>query len=138
MKNKKKLMLGAFMLILYFGMMPNVFANEFTCNAFGGEVLIDEKIAHVISNIIIAIQIVVPILLVIYGMLDLGKAIMAQKEDEIKKGQQTLIKRCIAAIIFFFVIVIVKMIVNFVASDTDGVMSCANCFIQGPRNDSCQ
>ena len=56
---------------------------------------IPSKLAHVIYLVIKAIQVIVPILLIIWGMLDLGKAVMAQKEDEIKKGQQTFVKRVI-------------------------------------------
>ena len=135
---KKRMLLLVFVAILFtFACTPNVFAGDFTCSAFGDDVIIDTKIADIVSTIILAIQIAVPILLVVYGMLDLGKAIMAQKEDEIKKGQQTFIKRVIAAVLVFFVIVIVKMIINFVSKDNRGIMSCANCFIQGSNSDSC-
>jgi len=137
MKKKKIIMLCFIALFAVFGFMSNAFAGDFTCTAFGEDVLIDEKIADIISTIILAIQIAVPILLVIYGMLDLGKAIMAQKEDEIKKGQQVFIKRVIAAIIVFFVIVIVKLVINFVSKDNKGIMACANCFIQGSSHESC-
>ena len=46
------------------------------------------SIQGIISTIILAIQIAIPVLLIIFGMLDLGKAVVASKEDEIKKGQQ--------------------------------------------------
>ncbi|MDD2377915.1 MAG: hypothetical protein PHD10_00760 [Bacilli bacterium] len=82
-----------------------------------GKGVIDGTIVTLIKNIILIIQIGVPILLVIWGMLDLGKAVVAQKEDEIKKGQQTFVKRLIAAAIVFFVIVIVKFVVSLVAGD---------------------
>lgn len=98
-------------------------------NLIGGDG-IPAKIAHIISLAILLIQIVVPILLIIWGMLDLGKAVMAQKEDEIKKGQQTFVKRVAAAVIVFFVIVIVKLVVGLVADDgniidcIDDVLNC--------------
>jgi len=82
------------------------------------------KLAYIISLVVTAIQIVVPILLIIWGMLDLGKAVMAQKEDEIKKGQQTFIKRLIAAAIVFFVVVIVKLLVGLVADDSATITGC--------------
>ena len=63
-------------------------------------------------------------------MLDLAKAVMAQKEDEIKKGQQTLIKRLVAAAIVFFIFSIVKMVATYL-SDNSSVGSCMNCFIKG-------
>lgn len=75
-------------------------------------------IITLIANVITAIQIGIPVLLVIWGMLDLGKAVIAQKEDEIKKGQQIFMKRLLAAAIVFFVVVIVKFIVQLVGGDT--------------------
>ncbi len=82
----------------------------YTCG--GLDLEFSGMLPNTISMIITIIQIVVPILLVLFGLLDLAKAVMAQKEDEIKKGQQTLLKRVIAAAIVFFVIVIVKLLFN--------------------------
>lgn len=88
-------------------------------------------IPNVVHLIITIIWIVVPILLVVFGLLDLAKAVMAQKEDEIKKGQQTLMKRAIAAIIVFFVIPLVQLLINFISGEDDTIMSCFNCFVNG-------
>ena len=99
-------------------------------------ITMDATIPHLVSLVITAIQIVVPILLIIFGMLDLGKAVMAQKEDEIKKGQQTFIKRLIAAVIVFLVIVIVKLVIGLVApSDSNqNVWNCFECLVYGPNS----
>lgn len=79
------------------------------------------------------IQIAVPIVLVILGTLDLMKGIMAQKEDEIKKGQTVFIKRLIAAAIVFFVFAISKFVISFVSNDR-GILDCAECFIKNDCN----
>ena len=50
------------------------------------------------DGIIPLIQIGIPIILILLGMFDLGKAVMASKEDEIKSAQKLLIKRCIYAV----------------------------------------
>ena len=86
------------------------------------------KMVNIIYNII---QIVVPIVLVIFGSLDLVKGIMGQKEDEIKKGQQVLIKRLVAAALIFFVLAAVKIVVSMVAdkSQTGNMVDCIECFI---------
>jgi uncharacterized membrane protein YjgN (DUF898 family) len=104
----------------------------YTCGDIG--LSFSGMLPYVISMIILIIKIVVPILLIIFGMIDLAKAVMAQKEDEIKKGQQTFIKRLIAAIIVFFVITIVQMIINFVSNDNDDIGSCFKCFVNGEAN----
>ena len=98
------------------------------CSIIGNGVKIDVKIANTVHTIVLIIQIVVPILLVVFGMMDLVKAVIAGKEDEIKKSQMTFVKRLIAGALVFFVFVIVKMLVSFVADD-DGIMNCANCFL---------
>ena len=129
MKKKIVLVIILLMVMVY---VPSVFAENITgCSSvLGSNVKIDEKIPNAVHTIIVAIKIVVPILLVVFGMIDLVKGIMAQKEDEIKKGQNIFIKRIITAAIVFFVISIVQLIISFVADD-EGIMNCANCFING-------
>lgn len=87
------------------------------------------KLVYVIHLIIQLIQFGVPLLLIIFGMLDLGKAVIASKEDEIKKGQQMFIKRIIAAVIVFFVIAIVKLIVGLAADNPDDTIGCINSIV---------
>ncbi len=91
---------------------------------------------YLVHNAIVIIKIVVPILLIIFGMLDLGKAVIASKEDEIKKGQQTFIKRIVAAVIVFFVFQIVQIVIGFVSgSSKSTVTRCMECFINGTVDD---
>lgn len=61
-------------------------------------------------GIIPIIQIGIPIILIVLGMLDLGKAVMAGKEDEMKKAQSMLLKRCLYAVAVFFVVTIVTLL----------------------------
>lgn len=61
-------------------------------------------------GIIPLLQIGIPIILIVLGMIDLGKAVMAGKEDEMKKAQSALIKRCIYAVAVFFVVTIVTLL----------------------------
>ena len=86
------------------------------------------------STIYDLLKIATPVILIITGMLDMFKATAAQKEDDIKKAQQKFIKRLIAGAIVFFVISIVQLIVGFISGD-QGIMSCANCFINGVDNE---
>ncbi len=96
------------------------------CTAYLQPAGIPDKLAYIISLVYKILQIGVPILLVIWGMLDLGKAVMAQKEDEIKKGQSTFIKRLIAAAIVFFVFTITTLLVGLVADNSQGIIGCLN------------
>ena len=91
---------------------------------------IPKTIIGVVHIVYLTIQIAVPILLVIFGMLDLFKGITAQKEDEIKKGQQIFVKRLINAAIIFFALIIVKLLIGIIAdSNSSRIIKCVDCFI---------
>ena len=118
------------------GNFTNVLASvksgvDYYCGS-NSDFVFDGKFPVIVHTIVTIIKIGVPILLIIIGMLDLGKAVMAQKEDEIKKGQALFIKRLVAAILVFLVVFIVQIIVRFIASgDNSNISSCINCFING-------
>lgn len=135
MKKIIKLLCFTFLMIM---VCENVHAETFTCAVLGDEAQFDYQLAKIIKYVILIIQIAVPVILVVLGTMDMLKAISSQKEDDIKKGQQTFIKRLIAAVIIFFVFAIVKLVISVVAGETkDGIMNCANCFIKGPTDSSC-
>ena len=90
--------------------------SEYTCGQIDNFVF-SGMFPYVVSTVVMLIKIIVPILLIIFGMLDLAKAVIASKEDEIKKAQMTFVKRLIAAAIVFFVFIIVKLVISFVADD---------------------
>ena len=105
---------------------------KLTCG--GANVIsIDTKILELVTLIVNIIKIGVPILLIIFGMLDLGKAVIAQKEDEIKKGQAIFVKRLVAAVLVFLVVFIVQVVFNLVADDGDdennNMWHCVDCVI---------
>ena len=72
-------------------------------------------IAKLIKIVIDFIKFGIPVVLVIFGMIDLGKAVMAGKEDEMKKAQGTLIKRVIYAVAIFLVVFIVQLVMQIVS-----------------------
>lgn len=76
-------------------------------------------VAFVRNGIFPIIQIGIPIILVVLGTLDLGKAVLAGKEDEMKNAQKMLIKRCVYAVLVFFVVTIVSLV--FSLFNTKGV-----------------
>lgn len=111
--------------------------SQYTCGGTG--LVFAGTFPYMVSIAILIIKIAVPILLIIFGMLDLGKAVVASKEDEIKKGQQMFIKRLIAAVIVFFVIQIVQIVIRFVSGNDAAVANCFNCFVNGTAEEySCE
>ena len=93
--------------------------------------LLDADLVTFIHNIIVLLKIAVPVILVIIGMLDFAKGVIANKEDEIKKGQQTFIKRLIAAVCVFFVVTIVQLVMGFISKDDNSFWSCADQILNG-------
>lgn len=102
----------------------------------GGFTDIPDVLPNLVSLVINGIKIVVPILLIIFGMLDLGKAVTAGKEDDIKKGQSVFMKRAIAAITVFLIVAIVQLIFSLLSQQTgdQNITGCINCFVNGANS----
>lgn len=49
------------------------------------------------------IKVAIPFIIIFYGILDLGKAVTAAKDDEIKSSAKRLLFRAIAGVAIFFV-----------------------------------
>ena len=75
------------------------------------------SIWQLLGHVVNIVKIVIPIIIILLAMLDLGKAVMAGKEDEIKNAQKMLIKRLIYGVIIFFVVTIVQTIFNLIGQN---------------------
>jgi hypothetical protein len=64
----------------------------------------------------------VPIALIIFGMVDLGKAVIASKEDEVKKATKLLGKRFLYAIGVFAVVWFVTFVFDTLSASTSGAI----------------
>ena len=98
----------------------------------------DSLIPDLTSTVVNIIKIGIPIILIFLGMLDLGKAVMAQKEDEIKKSQQIFVKRLISAVLVFLVVFIVQTVIGLVAGkQNSNITKCIDCFLGGSSSKNC-
>lgn len=95
----------------------NILNTSKCSDVFGTEVI--SPVDTIIHYVYLGIQVVIPILLIIFGMIELGKAIAAQKEDEIKKAQSGFLKKLVLAILVFLVFAIVNFVVSFAKSDDE-------------------
>ena len=110
-----------------------------SCGTLGN---FDAMLPAFTNMIVNAFKVVIPILLIIFGMIDLGKAVMSNDEKEMKGAQTKFIKRCIYAIIIFFIVAIVQLVFGMLDNanresedyqeEASGT-SCISCFI----NNSC-
>lgn len=98
--------------------------------------LVIPEITVLVVNII---KIAIPIILIIMGMLDLGKAVMSNDEKEMKGAQTKLIKRVIYAIMVFLVVSLVQLLFGVLGKNAGGeanIQSCISCFVSD--TDTCR
>ena len=104
-------------------------------------VLIPNQLFNLVATIIKLIKIAVPVLLIIFGMVDFAKSVVAKNEDDVKKFRKQFVSRVVSAIIVFVIVFVVQFAVNLISSveDTtneDGqtisdIWSCSKKFING-------
>jgi len=86
-----------------------------------GEVSCDNEelktIFYFIKQILLLIQILIPVGLIIWGTIDLGKAVISGDEKAMQENQKVLLKRVIAAILVFFMVAIVTFLMGFVGNE---------------------
>ena len=91
----------------------------------------------IVNLVVTLIKIFVPIVLVIFGMIDLAKAVMSNDEKEMKGAQTKLIKRVIYAVLVFLIVSIVQLVFGVLAgtgASDDSVAGCISCFVSGTDN----
>ena len=97
------------------------------------------NIWQIVGYVLLVFKIVIPILLIVFGVIDLGKAVIASKEDEIKKATGSLIRRAIAAVVIFLIPTIVTFLIglisNFNEQAKDDYETCKAC-ITNPTDTS--
>ena len=74
---------------------------------------------NLIGLVVNIIKIGIPILLIIFGMIDMAKAVISGKEDEQKKAAKAFGKRFIYAVAVFATVWIVTLVLD-IAADTLG------------------
>ena len=112
------------------------------CNACNGVLGITtgipKQIVDIIALIYDVIRIGVPLILILVGMFDMGKAITQQKEDEIKKAQGLLVKKAITAALVFLMLSIVSLVFGIVAPKDDlnnqNIWNCVDALLNGKCN----
>ena len=94
-------------------------------SACGG---LDPLVSLVKNGLFPIIYIVIPIALLVFAVIDFGKAVIASDEKEVKAAQSRLIKRCVYAALIFFVVYLVQAIMDIVSKggtgNTDGWKAC--------------
>lgn len=117
-------------------------ANSTLCDG----ILVPNQLFNVVATIIRLIKIAVPILLIIFGMIDFAKSVVAKNEDDVKKYRKAFISRLISALIVFLIVFVVQFAVGLISNVEDktneegqtisDIWSCSKKFINGVDNDN--
>ena len=84
-------------------------------------------ILQFVGYILTLVKVAIPLVIVIYGIMDLGKAVVASKEDEIKTGAKRLLWRAVAGVAIFFIPSIVMWLFGTIGQYTTGSQGFDNC-----------
>ncbi len=68
-----------------------------------------------VGHIVAVVKILIPIIIIGLGIMDFFKAVVASKDDEIKKSTRSLIFRCIAGVVIFFLPAFIDLIFSWVS-----------------------
>lgn len=108
--------------------------NILTCT----DINIDPIVPGTVRLFVNILKIAIPIILIVFGILDLAKAVMANDDKEMKEAQKKLIRRIVYAVVVFFVVALVQFVFGKLAdADNDtgtninrsSVSDCIACFI---------
>lgn len=79
-----------------------------------------------VKKFIDLLKILVPIALIIWGIIDLTKAMMVSDDSAMKKAQGALVKKILAAVCVFLVPTIMNAVLSIVANGTKGEVDTGN------------
>lgn len=89
--------------------------------------------------LLLLFKIVIPVILIIIGVISLGKAVISDDDKELKKCLSLMLKKFIVAVCIFFIPTIVTMLFGLVTDFNevkDDYEACKTCIIK-PNGDSC-
>lgn len=101
------------------------------------------KVMRVLGYVIYVAKIVVPLLLIIFGSLDFGKAVISSDDRAIKEAGGTLVRRFIAAIIVFLLPTILNLLLDLVydiesVKENPDFKKCTECIFNPNDAASCK
>ena len=99
------------------------------------------KLWKLIGRVMLVFKIVIPLLLIIFGMIDLGKAVISSEEKAIKEATSSIIRRLIAAVVIFFIPTIVGAVFSLIGEfneDQKGDYTiCKDCLVHPYKDATC-
>jgi len=123
---RKKLIIFSFSVLMFF-IIDFVNADTTTYLSCGNAKGIAVGVPALVRIIINLIKIGVPIIIILMGAVDFGKAVIGD-DKELSKAIKKFVRRCIGGAGVFFVVFFVQFFLKLIGNDSDGVMECIACF----------
>lgn len=98
------------------------------------------EIWQLVGSILKIAQIVLVLAVIIFGVMDFGKAVVASKDDEIKKAAKQIALRIIAVIIIFFIPTLVGAVFSMIGAFSEvsnDYNKCSAC-VRSPYGAECK
>ena len=97
---------------------------------------IDMVLPNITSAIVTILQIIIPVILIVLGMVDFSKAVISNDEKEQKAAQSRFVKRVVYAIVIFLLVAIIKLVFGVIGknvgnSTESSMTACIDCFVNG-------
>lgn len=115
------------LLILLLPIIVNA-ADTTTYMGCGDNIGIPYDLPGIVRVVISIIKIGVPILIIIFGSVDLVKVVFGGEKDELSKSTKKVVRRLIAGAAVFFVVSFVQILMHLLGRDSDSFAACLNCF----------
>lgn len=94
---------------------------------------------YTLGMFMLVFKVVIPVLLIVFGMVDLGKAVISSDDKAVSKAAKTLLNRVIAGVCIFFIPTIVGLVFKMVGAFGEVKNQydyCAAC-VSNPTGDKC-
>lgn len=130
-------------MVAFFAIGPVNASPLGTVSCGSGGMAFPAVIPNLTSLIVKFARYVVPALLILYGMFDFTKAVVANDEKETKTAQKNFIRRTMIAVILYLSVALITWIFALISNRSNGTINnndisdCINCFINGSDSPYC-
>ena len=91
-----------------------------------------------VGYMILIFKIAIPIVIIVFGMMDFGKAVVSEKDEDIKKQAIKLGRRALAGLVIFFIPTLIKWLFGTITGATNADLNlCSECILD-VTGDTCQ
>ena len=95
---------------------------------------------QIVGYALFVLKVLIPVVIIIFGIIDLVKALTANKDDAINSAAKSILMRVIVGIVIFFVPTIIRTVlrlVNEASPYLSKASACEECLL-GPMGDKCK